>query len=109
MRSEYIAAIVLGFCLLVSVIVLVAHNAESDRKIREELAKRDASWAKAVDSVMFYRDKTYELYEAQLAEKDKRIEELEMQVATNEAIMTLVNVIEPIRGKINGTERNKEN
>lgn len=108
MRSEYIAMIIFGVCFLISTILFIRYSKESDRRIHEVIKKRDEAWAKAVDSVTFYRDKTYELYEFQLAEKEKRIEDLERQIAMNESVMSLVNVIEPLRGKIDGTAEKSE-
>lgn len=112
MRSEYIAAIFLGICILVSAVLLKKHNKEVDRQIKEAVESRDLIWAQAVDSVTSYRDRQFGLYEkvieakdTVIAEQQKRIDDLENQVARNEALMNLVNVTESIRGKIDGTAK----
>lgn len=112
MRSEYIAAIILGLCILAAAIISTKNRKEVEKQIRAAIDDRDKIWAQAVDAVTAYRDQQFELYEriideknVVIVEKQQRIEELENQVARNEALMNLVNVTESIRGKIDGTAK----
>jgi len=107
MRSEYIAAMFLGLCILAASLLLRKHNHEVDKQIKNAIDSRDMVWAKAVDSIIHHRDKGFELYERIIDEKNvviveqqKRIEELENQIAVNNAVMSLVNVTDQLRGEI---------
>lgn len=111
MRSEYIAAIILGVCILISAILVVKAKREARKELREAVNKACIEWAKTFDYVKNQHENEVSCLKDSLMckddlieEKDKRIEDLEAQIARNEAIMDLVNVTESLRGEIHGAK-----
>lgn len=114
MRSELViivGAVLVGFSVLLLVILFFVER-EHKKQLREEVDKARTDWAKAfdaADALHLRQANTYlmviDAKDEIIAEKDKRIEQLESQIALNQMVMACAKIdgsidIEKLKEKI---------
>lgn len=118
MRLEYLLALIVSLAILLAAIIVYFSNKEQKKQTKEIVDKTRMDWAKAfdaADALHLRQANTYfmviDAKDELIAEKDRRIEQLESQIALNQMVMAcakidgsidakaLVKLIETEKGK----------